>query len=238
MKSLTLGLWVAIGLLISNALTAETLTDLRTRMAALRNTQPIRLKVELEAKHLESDPRRRSSAKLTGRATIVYGPKGVKIRGTRSTSSSHASSRSGAEEPAAVEIPLLEEGEAKFFVDPADFLYFLLWDATLLRDEQVTWEGQEARLLVIVPSSVGEKAASVGAFWRLTGEFKLWLGNSGLPLAMQHTMRPNVEPALPAKRDQLLVFQEVDGRLLAARAEDTFSGADWDTRTVKASVER
>ena len=238
MKSLALGLWMAIGLLISNALTAETLTDLRTRMAALRNAQPIRLKVEIEAKHLESVPQRRSSAKLTGRATIVYGPKGARIRWGRSTSSSHFSSWSGAEEPAGIEIPLLEEGEAKFLVDPADILYFLLWDATLLSDKPVTWEGQEARLLVIVPTFVGEKAASVGAFWRFTGEFKIWLGNSGLPLAMQHTMRPNVEPALPAKREQLLVFQEVDGRWLAARTEDTFSGADWDTRAVKASVDR
>jgi hypothetical protein len=230
---------MAIGLLISNALTAETLTDLRTRMAALRNTQPIRLKVEIEAKHLESVPLRRSSAKLTGRATIVYGPKGVKIRGGRSTGSSHVSSWRGAdEEPVEIEIPLLEEGEAKFLVDPADILYFLLWDATLLSDEPVSWQGQAARLLVLVPTSVGEKAASSGAFWRFSGEAKIWLSDRGLPLAMQHTMRPNVEPAVPAKKDQHIIFQEVDGRLLASRTEDTFFGTQWDTRTVQVSLDR
>jgi hypothetical protein len=241
MKSLALGLWMAVGLLISNVLTAETLTDLRTRMAALRNTQPIRLKVEIEAKHLASAPRRRSSAKLTGRATIVYGPKGVKIREGRGRSrgSSHASSWRGAdEEPAGIEIPLLEEGEATFLADPADILYFLLWDATLLSDKPVSWQGQTARLLVFVPTSVGEKAASSGAFWRFSGEARIWLSDRGLPLAMQHTMRPNVEPAVPAKKDQHIIFQEVDGRLLASRTEDTFSGAQWDTRTVQVSLDR
>jgi hypothetical protein len=66
----------------------------------------------------------------------------------------------------------------------------------------------------------------------------MWLGDNGLPLAMQHTMRHNAESPLPVKRDQLLIFQEIDGRLLAARTEDTFSGAVWDTKTVKASIAR
>ncbi len=238
MKSRALGLWMAIGLLISNVLTAEPLTDLRTRMAALRNTQPIRLKVEIEAKHLESASRRRSSAKYAGRTTIIYGPKGVKMRGGLSTSSSQASSWLGAdEEPAGIEIPVLDMGEAKFLVDPANILYFLLWDATLLREEPADWQGQAARLLVLVPTSFGEKAASSGAFWRFSGEVKIWLSDRGLPLAMQHTMRPNVEPAVLAKKEQLFVFQEVDGRLLASRAEDTFSGTRWDTRTLQISLD-
>lgn len=239
MKSRALGLWIAVGLLISNVLTAETLTDLRTRMAALRNTQPIRLKVEIEAKHLESGRLSRSSAKQTGRATIVYGPKGVKMRGGLSTGSYQASSWLGTnDEPAGIEIPLLEEGEAQFLVDPAKILYFLLWDATLLRDEPVSWQGQAARLLVFVPTSVGENAASSGAFWRFSGEAKIWLSDKGLPLAMQHTMRPNVEPAVLAKKEQHIIFQEVGGRLLASRTEDTFSGTRWDTRTVQISLDR
>lgn len=238
MKSRALGLWMASGLLISNVLTAEPLTDLRARLAALRNTQPIRLKVEIEAKHLESASLRRSGAKQTGRATINYGPKGVRMRGGLSTYSSHASSWGANEEPPGIEIPLLEEGEAKFLVDPANILYFLLWDATLLSDKPVDWQGQAARLLVFVPTSVGEKAASSGAFWRFSGEVKIWLSDRGLPLAMQHTMRPNVEPAVSAKKDQLFIFQEVDGRLLASRTEDTFSGTRWDTRTVQVSLDR
>jgi hypothetical protein len=240
MKSWVLGLWMTCGLLISSALTAEPLTDLRARLAALRNTQPIRLKVEIEHKHSESAPLHKSSAKQTGRATIIYGPKGVKIRGLRSSSSSQSSSWLGADEESRkwIEIPLLDEGEAGFLVDPATVLYYLLWDASLLSDEPVTWQGQAARLLVFAPTSVGEKAASSGAFWRFTGEVKIWLSDSGVPLAMQHAMRPNVDPAVPAKKDQLLIFQEVEGRLLAARTEDTFSGTQWETGTVQASVDR
>src|SRR5204863_2820816 len=81
MKSRALGLLMTSGLLISSVLTAEPLTDLRARFAALRNSQPIRLQVEIEAKSSESSPLHRTGAKLTGRATVVYGPTGVKVRG-------------------------------------------------------------------------------------------------------------------------------------------------------------
>jgi hypothetical protein len=240
MKSWTLGSWMACGLLISSALTAEPLTDLRARMAALRNAQPIHLKVEIERKGSESASLHKSSAKQTGRATIDYGPKGVKIHGLRSSGSSRSSSWLGAGEERRkwIEIPMLDEGEASFLVDPATVLYYLLWDASLLRDEPATWQGKPARLLVFVPASAGEKAASSGAFWRFTGEVKLWLSDSGMPWAMQHAMRPNVDTAVSAKRDQLLVFQEVEGRFLAARTEDTFSGTQWESGTIQASVER
>jgi hypothetical protein len=136
--------------------------------------------------------------------------------------------------------PVLFAGHlrAKFLVDPATVLYFLLWDASLVSDQSVTWQGQAARLLVFVPTSFGEKAASSGALWRFTGEVKLWLSGSGVPLAMRHTMKLNVEPPLGVKRDQVLTFQELDGRLLAAGTEDLFSGADWDTKTVRVSVAR
>ena len=240
MTSRALGLWMASGLLISGALTAEPLTDLRARMAALRNAPPIRLKVEIERKHSESAPGHKSSAKQTGRATIVYGPKGVQIRGQRTSGSSQSSSWGTDEECRKwIEIPMLDMGEASLLVDPATVLYYLLWDATLLRDEPVTWQGQAARLLVFVPTSVGVKAASFGAFWRFTGEVKIWLSDGGMPLAMQHALRPNVEETtVPGKRDQLLIFQEVDGRLLAARTEDTFSGTQWETGTLQAAVDR
>ncbi|MFY9825001.1 MAG: hypothetical protein WAM82_26725 [Thermoanaerobaculia bacterium] len=239
MKSRALGLLMTSGLLISSVLTAEPLTDLRTRLAALRNSQPIRLQVEIEAEHSESSPLHRSGAKLTGRATVVYGPKGVKVSGQRWSGSSSSSSWLGAGgKPGGAELPPFDDGEASFLVDPATVLYYLLWDAALLSDKPATWQGKPARLLVFVPTSVGEKAASAGALWRFTGEVQMWLGDNGLPLAMQHTMRPNVEPPLPVKRDQLFVFQEIEGRLLAARTEDTFSGAAWDTKTVKASIAR
>jgi hypothetical protein len=241
MKSRALGLLMTSGLLISSVLTAEPLTDLRARFAALRNSQPIRLQVEIEAKQSESSPLHRSGAKLTGRATVVYGPKGVKIRGQRWSGSSSVSSWLGAgdkDKTGRVELPPFDDGEASFLVDPATVLYYLLWDASLLSDKPATWQGQPARLLVFVPTSVGEKAASAEALWRFTGEIQMWLGDNGLPLAMQHTMRPNAEPPLPAKRDQLFIFQEIDGRLLAVRTEDTFSGTVWDTKTVTASIAR
>ena len=209
-------------------------------MAALRNAQPIRLKVEIERKHAESSPGHKSSAKQTGRVTIDYGPKGVRIRGRLSGGQSSSSWGADKEEcrPKWIEIPTLDEGEASLLVDPATVLYYLLWDASLLSDKPVTWQGQAARLLVFVPTSVGAKAASSDAFWRFTGEVKIWLSDSGMPLAMQHAMRPNVEDTVPGKKDQLLIFQQVDGRLLAARTEDTFSGTQWETGTLQASVDR
>jgi hypothetical protein len=240
MKSRALGWLMASGLFISSSLTAEPLNELRARLTAMRSVQPIRLQVDIELEHSDREGLVASRGKAKGKATVDYGPKGVKVHGSRWKGSFHSSSFGNQEEPERIAMPLLDKGEAELLVDPAGVMDFLLRDASLLREESTTWQGQVARRLVFLPTTVGEKAASSGAFWRFSGEIELWLGDGGAPLAMRHTMRLNGEPAVAVKREQLLIFQQIEGRLLGARTEDTFSGAavGWDARTATVSVDR
>src|SRR6185295_13199693 len=243
MKAQILRLMVIGGLLVSSALTAEPLNDLRTRLAAMRSTQPIRLKVDVELKHKESAPLHRRSSRIHGHAVVVYGRRGVQVRGER-WSGSTSNFSLWTNNKVKFEAPLIDEGEAELLIDPAGVMDYLLRDASLLSDESGTWQGQSARLLVIRPTFVDEKAASNGAPWRFTGEIRIWLNDSGSPLAMENTQQLRVESALTATKYQTLTFQELDGRLLAARTEDTFSGTALamlegsDSKTVKVRVDR
>src|SRR5215210_5926513 len=69
---------VAVILLASSPLAAEPLSDLRTRLAAMRNDQPARIKVEVELRHKGTAPLHWNGTKKRGTAVVVYGPEGVK----------------------------------------------------------------------------------------------------------------------------------------------------------------
>lgn len=138
------------GLMVASALPAQPLDPLQVRLAALRSDQPIRLKVDVELTHRGSAPLHLNGTKKKGRAIVVYGPHGPEVREQRWRGSSSRLSAWG-ESKVEVETPLLDPAEAGDLVDPAGMLALLLRGATVLSDEEVTWQNQPARLLVIRP---------------------------------------------------------------------------------------
>jgi hypothetical protein len=128
-----------------------------------------------------------------------------------------------------VETPLLDQAEAGDLVDPAGMLALLLRGATVLSDEAVIWQNQPARLLVIRPGPLAaapqDEARSAGGDpERFVTEAKIWLDAGGSPLALERSMELRFGPALQVTEHQTLTFQQVAGRLLAARSEETYSG--------------
>lgn len=65
---------------------------------------------------------------------------------------------------------LLDEAEAHDLIDQAGTLKSLLHEALLVSDEEATWHGQPARLLVIRPGL-------------MVNEAQIWLDASGSPMA-------------------------------------------------------
>jgi len=227
MNSKALGWLVIGGLMFASTLTAEPLNDLQVRLATLRSDQPIRLRVDVELRHRGSAPLHLNHTKQRGRALVIYGPHGPEVREQhwRDIDSFSIGGKSKSQET-----PLVDEDEASDLVDPAGMMAFLLQRATLLSDEAVTWQGQPARLLVVGPDPLamerdGEsKAGTEDEPERVLIEAKIWLDASGSPLALERSVELRFGPVLKVTQHQTLTLQQVDGRLLAARSEETYSG--------------
>lgn len=236
MNKKALGWIVAGGLLISGQLTAQPLNDLQARLAALHSEEPIRLKVDVDLRHKGAAPLRLNDTRMRGTATVAYGPKGVEIRKKRSW----GSTRNGEE------IPLVTEAEALDLIDPAATMELLLSEATLVSDEMTTWQGRPARLLVFRPEQLAreqkDEEAPAGPLPPLVFDARIWLDESGVPLAMERSVELLLGPALKATEHQTLTFQQVAGRLLVAEALETYSGTalavlrTGDTKKMKVTV--
>lgn len=230
MKRQSLG-WILFGSLwITGSLAAEPLTDLRTRLAALRSEEPVRIEVDIELKHRGSAPLHLNKTKRRGTATVDYGPKGVRKITQRWLETGVRFSvwkKSKLEN----EAPPLGDVEAEVLANPVEMMDFLVNGATLLSDESVTWEGQPARLLVIRPhpsaSARNEEAPPPreGDPSPLVLEAKIWLNESGDPLAFERSAELRLGGALQLMEQQTLTFQQVEGRLLVAEAWEAYRGS-------------
>jgi hypothetical protein len=246
MNAQALKIAVAGGLLISSALAAQPLRDLQDRLAAVRNVQPIRVKVDVELQHRGKAPLHLNDEKQKGRVIIEAGPRGVKVWEQKRTGSTSHFSLWNSEEKT-VPTPLVEEADAFALIDPAGWLGPFLIESTLVDDQEATWEGTPARLLVVRPShlpaelEVG-KASTQGEPKPVILEAKIWLGEDGLPLALERTAELRL-PALTTTQHQTLTFQLVGGRLLVRRSTETFSGTALaalhgsDTKKMKVTVD-
>lgn len=221
MKTQALRWILAGGLLVSSQLIAEPLKDLQVRLASLHNDQPTRIKVDVEVEHRGSAPLHLNKDRKRGRAVIDYGPRGVRMIENRWMGrSSRFSFWSSAKNDPETEAPMLDAVEALDLVDPARTMETLLDGATLLSDEIATWQEQPARLLVI---RLGPLAASAKDE-PLDLQAKIWLDENGVPLALERSTDFRLGRALSATGLQSFTFQQVDGRLLVDRAQESSSG--------------
>jgi hypothetical protein len=228
-------LLVSSYLFVPGILRADPLTDLQARLATLRNDQATRIKVDVELRHKGAAPLHRSGIKRHGRATVAYGPEGVKMVEQRWLGTSYRFS-AWRKSKVETETPLLGFDEAADLINPAETLQLLLTDATLLSDETMLWQGRSTRHLVIRPGLLATARP-------LTLEVGIWLDQTGLPLAMERSMKLGFA-LLNATSHQAVTFQQVDGRLLVDEARETYSGTalavlrGTDTRKIKVTSVR
>ena len=215
--------WTVAGsLLMSTLASAQPINDLQTRVVSMRNDQKTRIEVEVEFRHRGSAPLHLNKEKRRGVAVVEAGPKGVKTITSRwlETSSRFSIWRNGDPQD---ESPLMNDTEALDLVNPAGMMETFLSEATLLSDEKVTWQGQPARLLVVRPALLEpRKDGKEPTPYAI--EAKVWLDENGVPLAMERGFELQLGPVLSVTENQSFTFQQVDGRLLVAEAQETYSG--------------
>src|SRR5215210_574479 len=218
---------------MSTHLSAQPINDLQSRLESMRNDQKTRIEVEIELRHRGSAPLHLNKEKRRGVAVVEAGPQGVKKITSHWLTTGLRFSAWG-KKKSENEAPLLHDTDAFDLVNPAEMMEFFLSEATLLSDEKVTWQGQPARLLVVRPSVFEEtepKPYAIGA--------KVWLDENGVPLAMERDFEFRLGPALSWTSNQSYTFQQVEGRLLVAELEETYSGTglavlhDRDDRKMK-----
>lgn len=216
---------------------AEPLDEVRARLSALQNDQPMRLYVDVTLEHRGSAPLHLNKNKRRGMATVQLGPKGVKVLEQKwFNDSTHFSLWRSKPDDSGV--PLLGFEEALDLVDPTGALDLALSDAVVLEDRTVTWHEQTARLLVVRPAQLVAHEENSP----LVSEVRLWLDPSGIPLAMERSSEFQLGPV---KATQLLTFtyQLVEGRLLADEVREDFQSTaiavlrGRDKRTMKVRIE-
>jgi len=223
--------WIlAVGLLMSTHLSAQPINELQTRLASMKNEQKTRIEVEVEFRHRGSAPLHLNKEKRRGVAVVEAGPKGVKKITSRWLGTSARFSAWG-KKKGENENPLLNDTDALDLVNPAGMMEFFLSEATLLSDERVTWQGQPARLLVVRPAVLeprkdgkAKKHAEDDEPTPYAIGAKVWLDENGVPLAMERDFEFRLGPALSLMSNQSYTFQQVEGRLLVAEVEETYSG--------------
>ena len=223
MKIQALGWALAGGLLMSTQVSAQPINDLQSRLESMRNDQKTRIEVEVEFRHRGSAPLHLNKEKRRGVAVVEAGPKGVKKITSRWLTTGARFSAWG-KKKGENETPLLNDVEAFDLVNPAGMMEVFLSEATLLSDEKVIWQGQPARLLVVRPAVLDGKAAENDEPKPYAIEAEGLARRNGVPLAMERGFSFRFGPALSVTENQSFTFQQVEGRLLVAEVQETWSG--------------
>lgn len=191
----------------------------------MKNDQSTRIEVEVELRHRGTAPLHWNKTKKRGVSVIESGPDGVKEITSRwlTTQGRFSFWRKRSPED---ESSLMNDVDAETLVNPAGMMEVFLQEATLLSDENVTWEGRPARLLVVRPALFEPRkpAPAEGEPRPIALGVKVWLDERGVPLAMERSFELRLGPVLSVTENQAFTFQQVRGRLLVAEARETYSG--------------
>lgn len=221
--------WIVVAgaLLVSSPGMAQPLNDLQARLATLRTEPLTRMEVEVELRHKGTAPLHLNDSKQRGTAVIVNGRFGAEVRKQKWTKDSRRFSFWGKQEKEP-DLPLMTEDEAQDLLDPVGTIDLILANAELVSDEAATWEGRPARLLVLradfpVAAQRGKDAPPEGAHSPFLEEAKIWLDESGLPIALKRSVNAKLGP-VTATEQRTLTFRHADGRLLVDTVEADYSG--------------
>ena len=187
--------------------------------------------------------------KRHGRAIVERRPNGTVVTKDRSRGSSTWFSFWRSKKDDETVEPLVSWEEAQNLANPVGMLESLLQEVEVVSEERVSWQGQPARLLVLQHAELAarqqaEKGSTESAQGPVLLEAKLWLDESGVPLALESSAELRLTAALTAMEHQSFTFQQVDGRLLVAEARASHSGTalavlrSGESKTMKVTVSK
>jgi hypothetical protein len=210
-------------LMTGPALAQQPLSDLQARLAGLPKELPSRVKVDVELRHKGTAPLHRNNTRMRGEAILVNGRFGAEVRQQKWTKSGSRFSLWKGEDND--DIPLVSDGEAEDLIDPVGVMADLLDGAELVSDEAVTWRDRPARLVTFRLSrrELKEAEAKGAPSLPIDESAKIWLDESGLPLALERSAAARLGGVAKVAERRTLTFRTVDGRLLVDEVEAEYS---------------
>jgi hypothetical protein len=227
--------------LFSSLLHADTLADLKQRLATLNGGTPVAAKVDYEFSNADGDD---LSVKTEGRASarVEDGAEGITITWpreliTQADEEARAQGEAGQKKPGARRaIGAIGPVMAHDHLNAAPGLLQTLNQAELLEEKRDTWEGQPATLLVMkVTPRLSAQDRKYLKELSVTG--RLWIGADGLPLAAEMKQylkgRAYLVITFEATDRQEFRYTTVGDRLIMLRhaKENQGSGAGQRSRT-------
>jgi hypothetical protein len=169
---------------------ADTLTDLKQKLAKLDGATPVAAKVDYEISNEDREDDQTTQTQGRASAQVEDGPAGITITWARelinqseeaAKEQSEARERkSGARRALGGIGPMM----VRDHLNAAPGLLRMLNQAELLEEKRDTWEGQPVTLLVLkLNPQLNAQARKYIKELKLTG--RLWLGADGLPLAAE-----------------------------------------------------
>lgn len=181
---------------------ADTLTDLRNAVAALRGAVPIRATAELH--RTENHEGRFANEKFTGAATVemtidgdgvhVTFPKPLLDQFLKEAHEQRADPKkvSPTQRTAGALSPLWVIQR----LNAADTFLGLLHDAKLVSETRVAWQNRPARLLIFDRKNDLSQLKGIGNADIKMNRLRIWVGDDNLPLAADHNREGTIRVLL------------------------------------------
>lgn len=217
-------------LFLALPLSADALIDVRSALAKLSATTPIRATFEMQ--HNEVDEGKFANEKINGKAAIDIEADGASLKvvvprplleqiGTELDARAKNPDANTPTERALSEISTYMAAEA---VDGAPSLLRLMEDAKIVSDGNGTWGGKPVRVVIIrVADKIGKTPGKVSFS---ENKLTLWLGPDNVPLAAEHIRNAKFSFLIfktEQKQKRSWHYARSGDRLVRARYESTQS---------------
>jgi hypothetical protein len=220
-------------LLLSSAVHADSLQELRTRLEALPAATPVRAQVEITSRATRGDDEpapppatvRVEAIAADGSLRLDWPPELL-----REARRERLDENPDAERPVGRALSQVSPIDIDAYLDAAPTLLATLAEATVEAESTVDWEGQEATLLDLrLEPKLSERDRKY--IKQAEGSARLWIGADGLPLAAERSYRVAGRAMLvisfESNQEERYTFGRHGDRLvvLTHRGETASSGA-------------
>ena len=224
---------IIVGLILASSLArADALSDLKTALLSANGRDPLSMAVTFEVSNRSGDDKSTAEAKVT--AHVEEGPSGLTIKWPReildvAVAEAAAESKDrNVRTPTRTAMDGLNATALNDYFHAGDQLLRVLGQASVVAEEAVTWQGHPARLLTLrVTPALSEKDKKYVKEIEMT--VKIWLDETGWPLAAEHRMHLRGRALLVINFEQTehqeFRYERAGGRLVARRHEKAITGS-------------
>lgn len=181
---------LSVLLFAGSVLHVDTLSDLKTALAAFDGGEPVKVRVEAGSAQRDGEAAKQDSAVPTVAALVEDGPQGLTITWDRALLQAAAAELQAKSKdpnkstPTRSSMDELKPTALSDYLNAPARVLRLIDEGQLLEEKEAGWEGRPARLLTFkLTPPLSEKDKKIIKEAEMTA--RLWLGADGLPAALE-----------------------------------------------------